>query len=207
MSPATLLYVYFVIYYFKGFPCYMKLLLTSLSEQMKEFIECYVKSHQEKHSQLPSIDVDNDWPSPCLRERHSENEVFWQPTLINEPLSFDNVEQALELNLHEDIRVYFTTYYSEEINAQCNDGKLSLLLPWSSDDFKRLQENIIGHILMKRRLKQPITIFFAVTDDEENILSVNNDNGEVWVERVGCLPHKKLANTLIEFLQSLSPDV
>jgi len=185
----------------------MKLLPTSLSEQMKEFIECYVKNHLEKHNQLPVIEVDDDWPSPCLRECHNEEEVYWQPTLISEHLSFDNVEQALELNLHEDIHVYFTTYYGEAINAQCSDGKLSLLLPWSSDDFKRLQENIIGHILMKRRLKQPITIFFAVTDDEENILSVNNESGEVWVERVGCMPHKKLANTLIEFLQNLSPDV
>jgi SecY interacting protein Syd len=185
----------------------MKLSPTSLSEMMKHFFDCYIEQYQEKHGQLPSIDVDEDWPSPCLQGLHNDKESFWHPIKMDEPVNFDNVAQALELNLHEDIQTYFTTYYSESINATCSEGDLSLLLPWSSDDFKRLQENIIGHILMKKQLKQPITIFFAVTDDEENILSVNNENGEVWVERVGCFPHKKLSDSLIDFFQKIRPNV
>ncbi|MFT5757668.1 MAG: SecY interacting protein Syd [Alteromonadaceae bacterium] len=185
----------------------MKLSPTSLSEMMKHFFDGYIEQYQEKHGHLPLIDIDEDWPSPCLQHTHNDNDIFWRPIKISEPLSFDNVALALEFNLHADIQTYFTTYYSESINATCSEGALSLLLPWSSKDFKRLQENIIGHILMKKRLKQPITIFFAVTDDEENILSINNDTGEVWVERVGCLPHKKLSNSLSDFFQKISPDV
>jgi len=185
----------------------MKLSPTSLSEIMTIFFDSYIEQYQKKHGQLPTIDIDDDWPSPCLQHINNDNESFWQPIKISDSLNFDNVAQALELSLHDDIQTYFTTYYSESINAVCSEGELSLLLPWSAEDFKRLQENIIGHILMKKRLKQPITIFFAVTDDEENILSVNNDNGEVWVERVGCLPHKKLSNSLVEFFQKISPHV
>jgi len=185
----------------------MKLPSTSLAEIMEQFMDCYIEQYQEKHGRLPIIDVDDDWPSPCLQHHSSEAEVFWQPIKSNDSLSFDNVEQALEIKLHSDIQTYFTTYFSESISAKCFEGNLSLLLPWSIEDFKRLQENVIGHILMKKRLKQPLTIFFAVTDDEENILSIDNDSGEVWVESVGCLPHKKLADSLIEFFQKISPKV
>jgi SecY interacting protein Syd len=68
-----------------------------------------------------------------------------------------------------------------------------------------LQENIIGHILMKKRLKQENTIFFGVTNEDDMILSINNETGAVWVERVGCKAHKKLADSLNDFIRQLTP--
>jgi SecY interacting protein Syd len=60
---------------------------------------------------------------------------------------------------------------------------------------------------MKQKLKQPLTLFFALTDDENMILSVNNDNGEVWVEKVGCEAHKKVADSLTCFIRMLTPRI
>ena len=122
-------------------------------------------------------------------------------------MSFNNVEQALELNIHPSISCYYTTIYSETIDAKCDQGNLQLLFAWSRADFDRLQQNLIGHILMKQKLDQPVTLFFALTEHEDIMLSVDNQSGEVWVERVGCLPHKKIANSLTEFIATLSPDI
>ena len=58
---------------------------------------------------------------------------------------------------------------------------------------------------MKQRLKQTETVFFAVTDEEDIIISIDNANGEVWVERVGCKPHKKLSDSLANFIEQLTP--
>ena len=44
-----------------------------------------------------------------------------------------------------------------------------------------------------------------MTDNEDHIISVDNDSGEVWVEKVGCEPHKKLADSIAEFMLQLSP--
>ena len=49
---------------------------------------------------------------------------------------------------------------------------------------------------MKQKLKQEVTIFFALTDQEDFILTVANATGAVWVEQVGKVPHKKLADSL-----------
>jgi len=189
---------------------------TNLVTVLQKFSMQYVNKYQQVHSHLPLIEQDDDWPSPCeVSNENSEigqsslskRQVFWQPVNVEEKegLSFENVESALELTLHQDIKTYFTTLYSESLDARCEEGELSLLFAWNKDDFQRLQENLIGHVLMKQRLKQKETLFFAVTDEEDMIVSVDNESGTVWVERVGCEPHKKIADSMAQFISKLVP--
>lgn len=195
---------------------------TNLGDILQQFSAQYIDQYQNTHKHFPLIEHDKDWPSPCellLNGSDIENtylsagEVFWQPTPMSilkeneHALNFDNVESALELTLHSDIKCYFTTLFSESLDATCDEGDLSLLFAWNETDFERLQENLIGHILMKRRLKQAETVFFAVTDEEDMIISLDNQSGAVWVERVGCKPHKQLATSLTEFISMLKPRV
>lgn len=177
----------------------------SLSHALIALSEKFVESYYHKNGRLPLCEKDENWLSPCEQGEFDENQVLWQPVKISEELSFVNVEQALELTLHPDIKTYFTTLYSEEWPMQCEEGALALLFAWNKDDFARLQENIIGHILMKQKLKQEVTIFFGLTDDDDYILTMHNQTGEIWVERVGCEPHKKVAASLLEFIEQLSP--
>jgi SecY interacting protein Syd len=185
----------------------MKLTNDQLSELLWQFSQEYVTAFQNTHQHFPVAELDEQWPSPCQLDVFKKEYIEWQPIKISNELSFDNLESALELDLHQDIKCYFTSIFSDSVHASHEEGELSLLFPWSEEDFARLQQNIIAHVLMKRQLKQTITIFFAVTDDDELLLSVNNDSGEVWVERVGCEPHKKLADSLSEFIQTLTPSI
>ncbi|MBA6264843.1 MAG: SecY-interacting protein [Colwellia sp.] len=184
----------------KSSPC-------ELMQSLSLFSQKYLSQYQERYQHLPLIEKDEQWPSPCLSDDYDENHQYWQPFDIIEPINFDNVEQALEVTIHTDFKTYFTTLYSDTLDASCDDGALSLLFAWSKEDFQRLQENVIGHILMKQKLKQPLTLFFALTDDENMILSVNNDNGEIWVEKVGCEAHKKVADSLTCFIRMLTPRI
>lgn len=185
----------------------MESTLANLNKTIVDFSTSYVELYLDKLGHYPLVEADEDWLSPCERERFDDTLNQWQPVIISESLSFQNVEDALGLSLHPTIKTYFTTIYSESLPATCDHGHLQLLFPWSEADFERLQQNLIGHILMKQKLKQPITLFFAVTDQDDHIITLDNISGEVWVEKVGCKPHKKLANSLIEFIQQISPDV
>jgi len=184
----------------KSSPC-------ELAQSLLLFSKNYLSKYQERYQHLPIIEKDEQWPSPCLESDHDENHQYWQPCDTDLKLTFENVEQALELTIHDDFKTYFTTLYSDTLDASCDEGALSLLFAWSKDDFQRLQENVIGHVLMKRKLKQPVTLFFALTDDEDMILSLDNDSGEIWVEKVGKKPHKKVASSLSEFVNSLAPRI
>jgi SecY interacting protein Syd len=186
----------------------------TLAQTLLNFSKDYSQQHIEQFGHLPTIEHDEQWLSPCELGPHDTSLHYWQPVAMasakltdnqEEAFSFANVESALNLELHQDIKTYFTTIFSGDIEALCEEGELSLLFAWNKEDFERLQENLIGHILMKQKLKQAETIFFAVTDEEDMIISLDNISGEVWVERVGCKPHKKLSNSLGEFISQLTP--
>ena len=178
----------------------------SLSEQLAAFLADYQQKYQQQYQHLPIIEHDQQWPSPCIQGAHSVSGYdYWQPERCNETLDFSNVENALALTLHPDIKCFFTQYYADVIDAKHQHGQLQLLFVWSLEDFTRLQENIIGHVLTKRRLKQPVTVFFAVTDQEDFILSIDNETGAVLVEQIGKEPHIKLAESLAQFIEQLTP--
>lgn len=179
----------------------------SLSNALIAFSQRFVTEYKQKLGHFPLVEKDEEWPSPCEISPFDEEFMQWQPVAPNVELAFGNIEQALELKLHADIKCYFTSLFSESIPATCEHGHLQLIFAWSEKDFERLQSNIIGHVMMKRKLKQEVTLFFAVTDDEDNIISLNNETGEVWVEKVGSQPHKKLAGSIEEFLAQISPDI
>lgn len=151
----------------------------------------------------PEIESDPEWPSPC--EFSANNKTYWKPVEIEQALEFDNVGRAMDLIIDPQYSALFCKYYADNINAEHNAGPLQFLQAWSYTDFERLQQNLIGHLMMKAKLKQSPTLFFALTDEDDLNLVVVNETGEVWLEYVGKEPHKKVANSLADFIAGCTP--
>lgn len=150
------------------------------------------------------IEYDPEWQSPCQSGSENEGKINWQPVKRSESESLNNIEIALELQLHPDIHTFYTQFYAPTLDAYWQGDLLSLIQVWNEDDFAILQENMLGHLMMKRKLKQQATVFIATTDNDEYLISVLNKTGEVMLERVGCEPHLKLADNIAEFIELLS---
>lgn len=175
-----------------------------LESSWQDFIERSLTWSKQQNQRLLT-ERDKVLPSPCELEPQGDDLVYWQPVRQQPVLDFTAVEQALELTLHPDIKTYYGVYFGGGLAAEHAEGKLLLLMPWHEADCDRLKENIIGHILMKRRLRQRETVFFAVTDDENVMVSVLNATGEIYAESVGKEVKHKLADSLADFLQQLTP--
>ncbi len=177
----------------------------SIASRIDNLMQNFLITVKQTTAKLPMIEHDDDWPSPCEQGAiDGDGFISWQPIKISDEVGFANVEEAIGYGIHDDIKQLFSRYYSEAIPAQCDAGTLELLFAWNKADFDRLQQTIIGHLLMKKRLKQAPTIFFAVTDEDDINLVIKNDNGEVWVEPIGCEPKTYIAANLAEFLASLT---
>lgn len=177
-----------------------------MSEVALQFTDLLKKSQQaaQMKGQQWWAYAEPGQPSPCQYGAVVDEQVAWWPEFNHTSIDFSGLEHALELQLHPDIKAFYSVAFGGGLRLQHARGPVELLMPWHQADTERLLQNIIGHVLMKRRLKQQITIFFAVTDDDDLLLSVLNSTGEVFLERVGSEVKEKLADSLHTFLQSLT---
>lgn len=178
---------------------------TPVTDAMHDFVARYQSAAQQANQPL-TIEYDSAWPSPCYQSTGNEGErVRWAPVPQEDELNFSNVEEALSLSLNSQFCEYFTCLYSDNLTATAKQGACELLQVWNKEDFERLQQNLIGHLLMKQRLKQAPTLFFALTDEEDFILTVDNASGAVMLEQVGKPPQQQVADDLAGFIRALTP--
>jgi len=146
--------------------------------------------------------------SSCIvGEFSADAPAYWQPVACEPPMDFGNIATALELDLHPDINAFYGHFYAGGLMFDSPWGSGELLQVWSEQDLGLLQQNLIGHLMMKQKLQQPATWFVGVLDDGDWMLTVNNGDGSVWREFPGALPDVQLAANLAEFIDQLRPRV
>jgi len=173
--------------------------LTRLFDEFKT--EC-------QHLGNPTILIEEDWLSPALLPNYEiDQESEWLPTAIEHSNldMFERLSDALEIDIPQSIIDYYTSVWSQPLQATHTEGELSLIFVWNPEDLERLRENLIGHALNKKRLRQTISFFFATTEpDGEQILSVESDTGRVLLEKPGQKKFSVIAEDLETFLSQVS---
>jgi SecY interacting protein Syd len=179
----------------------------SFSDTFDHFVQQYIAQSNDENQGLIT-EYDADWPSDCLQDTHNAKDgpnIYWRPTLRPVSASLSNLNTALDIEIPATLQEYFGRYYSLDLNAVHPRGPVTLLQVWNDTDFDRLQKNLISHVLMKRRLKQPETVFFALTDEEDFIISIELATHAVALERVGKDDLEILAPDLATFIAALRP--
>ncbi|CAG8998506.1 MAG: Protein Syd [Candidatus Celerinatantimonas neptuna] len=155
---------------------------------------------------FPRIEDDPLWPSCCQRNEPVDGWIEWQPVLRQEYVDFSATESALGIEFCDSVKRFYGRYYSDAIEARFEQLNLTLVQAWNDQDTSRLQENLIAHILMQRRLRQPETLFIAATQDDMRVISILNGTGEVLLEVLGKKNQRQiLATNLVVFLEHLVP--
>ncbi|WP_394227879.1 SecY-interacting protein [Pseudoalteromonas spongiae] len=175
----------------------------SISENLQRVYTEITQLAQQKTGQAPRVFHDSDWPSPCEIPNSVENDsVAWQQVAQNG--NMQALEKALETQFPAALQAYFGSFYSDNLFASYQEHNLCLLQAWSEQDFDRLQQNITGHVLMKRRLKQTDTVFFATCEEDDLLLVMKLEDASIWLEYLGKEPHHKLADSMEAFLADCS---
>ena len=182
----------------------------SVIDSLAHYVDHHLKAWPELEAPF-----DPAWRSPCelgdpytrpsVRDNPAQF-IRWRPVKRSLADDFTGLESALETEIHPDIKAYYGAWWSGNLEAEAPDGHGSLILLWNPEDAGRLVENQIGHALVNRRSKSPLSLFFACTEpDSDLILTVRNDTGEVLLERPGIKPLRTVAANLAEFLDLLVP--
>ncbi|RUO68808.1 SecY-interacting protein [Idiomarina ramblicola] len=174
---------------------------------LEESIDALMAGYEEKIP-VRHTEYVEEWASPIYGEILDEDTVEWTPCRQAEPLKFAELESALELIFHDSIKTLFGRWYAGDLALAYQGHPINLLQVQSAEDGERLLANITGHILMKRRLKQPETVFIGLgVENDDLLLSIDNQSGVVGLEWVGKEQHEVLADSLTEWLEQCEPQI
>jgi SecY interacting protein Syd len=178
--------------------------VSEVQQALADFTRCYCEAWRNQKGGDPQSYELYGIPSPCIVATEEES-VRWQPAPFTLAQNLDGVERALEIRICDDAQAFYTTQFAGDMMARFGPHTLMLLQPWSEDDFLRVQENLIGHLVTQKRLKLAPTLFLATLESELEVISLTNLTGEVVLEKLGTAQHQVLAPSLDAFLQQLQP--
>ncbi|QCP60619.1 MULTISPECIES: SecY-interacting protein [unclassified Pantoea] len=173
-------------------------------DALREFTARYVEHWQQQTGHFPASADLLGVPSDCIIST-LDDRVLWQPQPFTLPATLEAVERALDLQLQPEISAFYTSQFAGDMTATFEQQPITLLQVWSEADFTRLQENLIGHLVMKRRLRQAPTLFIATTNSENEVIALCNLTGEVIIEEPGTKKREVLATSVENFLNALQP--
>lgn len=176
----------------------------SASQSLTAFTRRYQQYWQSQTGHGPASEALLGLPSPCVTDEDRQR-VLWQPRPMAEGLTLSGVERALEMQLQPAAHAFYCTQYAGDMAASFDQQELELVQVWSDADHDRVQQNLIGHLLMQKRLKQSPTLFIGTTASELDIISLCNLTGHIFLEQVGGKRRTRLADDLPAFLAALQP--
>lgn len=174
----------------------------NISSELKSFTQKYVDLWQEKSGLPPASEDLYGVPSICI-SRTGDEVVYWLPQPFVGTDKLEKVEKAMGIIIRPELHDYFTTQYAGDMQVRFREVDFSLIQVWSEEDFIRLQENIIGHLVTQKRLKLTPTLFIGTTNSENEIISVCNVSGDVILETFGKKKREVLSENLSLFLSEL----
>lgn len=179
----------------------------SVESALDQLIERYQRAYQEANTPLVT-EAHDEWQAPIYGERLDDDTITWQPIRQSSALQFTDLANALEQPFHDSISALYGRWFAADLAVTFADHPIILLQLHGPEDGERLQANLAGHVLMKRRLRQPITLFIGLAEESDDLLiTINNETGAIGLEFVGQQQHEVLAPSLAEFLQQLQPRV
>ena len=181
-----------------------------MSSQTKEALERLLRRYVENCERVtgapPTTEHEAAWPSACQAgPPDADGRIHWEPRERDTAADFGGLERALDVAIHPDIKSFYGSFWADTMELTAEEGGLTLIQVWNDDDFDRLTENIIGHAMAKQRVRAPLTVFIAVADEGELMLSVDNDTGSVVLEEPGSPPIREVSPSLAKFLDRLEP--
>jgi len=188
--------------------------MVTTAQVLAQFAQDYSKACENETGNLPQVIHDETWSSLCEADNAVDGQLIdWQIKSQTPAHDFTALETALEITFHDDIKAFYGSFYSGSLfglfhHNELDDIQCELLQVWNDEDMERLSTNIVGHILMQKKLmqkklKQSHTVFIGCLVNSDKMLCIDNETGAVVAEIPGNKERTQLAPSLSTFIEQL----
>lgn len=171
---------------------------------LEAFTTRYCDAWQRSYQTWPQSEELYGVPSPCIISS-TGTMVTWRPQPFTLAENVNAIERALDIVVQPALHAFYTTQFAGDMRARFQSQTFTLLQTWSPDDFRRVQENLIGHLVTQKRLKLSPTLFIGTLESDTEVISLCNLSGEVVKETLGRRQSVVLSSSLTAFLNELEP--
>lgn len=176
--------------------------IASNCDALRDFTQRYQNAWLNTYNHLPKSLELYGFVSPCIVDT-LDLAVLWQAVEAQHSLAI--VEEVIGINIHPSAHDFYGSQYAGDMAANWQGRTINLVQVWSEEDFSRLEQNLIAHLSMQKKLKRHPTIFIAATDDNSEIIAIDNVTGEIVLEKLIDNQKDFLAPNLVAFLSALTP--
>ena len=81
----------------------MESIIAELEHALDQLMDAYQQHYQALQQPL-LLEGDERWQAPIYKEQTDTGEIRWEPLRQAQPLSFDSVATALEMDLHPSLQ-------------------------------------------------------------------------------------------------------
>lgn len=176
---------------------------TNIAQELDRLAAEFIDACAARDGTLPTLPYDADWQSVAIVGPAPDEQVYWRPARRSDPFSLSGLSSALDVSLPAACADYFGHFWSGSIPVLWGERPFELLQLWNAEDENNLMHNLLGHSLEKQRVREPLTVFFALVDDTR-FLSVDAASGAVLLEEVGGERPEEVAADLAALLSSVT---
>ena len=174
-----------------------------IAHELDRLASEFITAVDRRLGTLPTAPSEPGWTSHAITGPADSDTVYWRPVRRGDAFSLNGLSTALETELPAVCGAYFGHFWSGSIPVLWDERPFELLQLWNPEDENNLMHNLLGHALEKKRIREPLTVFFAVVDDAR-FLSVDAATGAVMLEEVGGERPEEVAADLESLLESVT---
>ena len=170
------------------------------------YFEEFVNMWRSKYGTYPKVSWDEEIDSRLYLNEPDEDEyVYWKPVEKTEMDNFTEIEKSLGMNLHNEIKEYFNSYWF--LNLQGFYGPRLVNLEPVEPGKSILEFFQVMQQYEQKNGRELRYIQIGFISPEDMAIVFDNETGEILIENFETEAYELLANSLAELITSLKVEL
>ncbi|WP_252225282.1 SecY-interacting protein Syd [Clostridium sp. ZBS2] len=178
----------------------------SVKKALDKYFEKMIKGYSKTKQGLPMTPKEGiDNIGIYVGKSNEDDWCKWKPIKKNKINSFEHIEKILCVNINNDIKEYFNSYWFLELEGKFKKKDITLEVVVPERELEMFQNKLIGYKEAHNNELKYIPI--GMEEEHGYLIFMENSTGKIKIENHDKGTFRTIANNLEELLTILEPSI